>query len=163
MTLELERLQQQTTADGKLCVVSALIKNKRGHIFVQKRTLDRQLFPGCWDVVGGHVETGETLFEALAREVKEETGWQLTRLVALLDTVAWEAHRIARREFSFLVEVEGDLEHPVLEKNKVSEHRWLSPGQLDILKENRSADDLTILRLVENALAFNRPKNDGLY
>ena len=32
---------------------------------------------GCWSVPGGHVELGETLHEALVREVAEETGLEV--------------------------------------------------------------------------------------
>lgn len=31
-------------------------------------------FPNCWDLIGGHIEEGETPEEALIREVKEELG-----------------------------------------------------------------------------------------
>ena len=31
-------------------------------------------FPNCWDLIGGHIEDGETPEEALIREVKEELG-----------------------------------------------------------------------------------------
>jgi 8-oxo-dGTP diphosphatase len=29
-------------------------------------------YPDCWDIIGGHVETGESLEQTLARELKEE-------------------------------------------------------------------------------------------
>lgn len=31
-------------------------------------------FPGCWDLIGGHVAAGETPWEALWRELLEEIG-----------------------------------------------------------------------------------------
>jgi 8-oxo-dGTP diphosphatase len=31
-------------------------------------------YPDCWDLIGGHVEPGETLEQTLVREVEEETG-----------------------------------------------------------------------------------------
>lgn len=31
-------------------------------------------FAGCWDSIGGHVEAGETLWEAQRRELEEELG-----------------------------------------------------------------------------------------
>ena len=150
--LVLSILQAQALSEGEICAVGAFIKDAQGRVFVQKRAANRSLFSACWDIVGGHVEAGETLVRALAREVTEETGWQLARVVILLGTVDWEAQGIARREFDFSVEVRGDLQSPVLERAKVSEHRWLSLGQLGVLKENRPADDLAIFHLVRKAL-----------
>ena len=57
--------------------VGALIRNDRGYVFAQRRLSTRRVFPGAWDIVGGHIEPGETLEEALAREIEEETGWEL--------------------------------------------------------------------------------------
>ncbi|WPO69906.1 NUDIX hydrolase [Streptomyces sp. KN37] len=46
----------------------------------------RRLFPDCWDIVGGHVEPGESLLDTLAREVAEETGRHLRRVRRHLGT-----------------------------------------------------------------------------
>jgi 8-oxo-dGTP diphosphatase len=35
-------------------------------------------FPGTWDIPGGHVEKGENLLTALKREVREETGYEVS-------------------------------------------------------------------------------------
>ena len=43
----------------------------------------RSSFPSCWDVIGGHVERGETLEQALLREVEEEVGVTPTRYARL--------------------------------------------------------------------------------
>jgi 8-oxo-dGTP diphosphatase len=51
-----------------IVTVSGLIENDEGKILLEKAP-DRG-----WEVPGGQVEAGETLIDALKREVKEETG-----------------------------------------------------------------------------------------
>ena len=45
-----------------------------GHILLGKRAPHRKAYPCCWDVIGGRVEDGETLHDALCRELAEELG-----------------------------------------------------------------------------------------
>src|SRR5690348_115472 len=80
MNTDLSLLQAQAEAAGKECLVGAVIINGQGRAFVQKRSLTRRLWPGCWDIAGGHVEPGETFVEALRREIREETGWELMQI-----------------------------------------------------------------------------------
>ncbi len=56
-------------------VVHVLVFNKKGGLFLQKRSMKKDVAPGKWDTsVGGHVNAGETLNEALHREMEEELG-----------------------------------------------------------------------------------------
>ena len=45
---------------------------RQGHVLLGFRTADRKTYPNVWDVFGGHVEDGETIEEALVRELREE-------------------------------------------------------------------------------------------
>jgi 8-oxo-dGTP diphosphatase len=47
------------------------VYSKNGKVLFLKRA--EEPFKGCWGLVGGQVESGETLAEALKREFKEET------------------------------------------------------------------------------------------
>jgi len=156
--MDLKNLQTQAEAEGFSCVVGALIVNNQGHVFVQKRSPDRHLFPGCWDIAGGHVEPGETLFEALAREIEEETGWQLVEIKRVVDIIDWEeeidGQTRKNREFDFLVAVRGDLDQPQIEQEKFTEFRWVGKADLEILQENRLPDDDLIFNLARKALAL---------
>ena len=60
-------------ADGELWTVGAVILDGHGRAFAQKRAPGRRLFPDTWDIVGGHVEAGESLLDSLVRGVAEET------------------------------------------------------------------------------------------
>jgi len=56
-------------------VVHVLVFNSKGALLLQKRSLHKDVAPGKWDTsVGGHVNSGETLNEAVKREMKEELG-----------------------------------------------------------------------------------------
>ena len=46
--------------------------------------------PGCWAGFGGAVEAGETVEEAVRREVTEETGLVITNPIFLTDSVDHE-------------------------------------------------------------------------
>ncbi len=56
-------------------VVHVLVFNKEGELLLQKRSTNKDVAAGKWDTsVGGHVNPGETLDEAVRREMEEELG-----------------------------------------------------------------------------------------
>lgn len=153
-SIDLERFAVSAAHAGRRLVVGALVTDGAGRIYVQRRSPERELFPGCWDLVGGHVEAGESVETALAREVREETGWRLVQLGPVVEAVDWEAGGVARREVDLLVRVEGDLADPVLEACKHTEGRWLRPAEAAVLLEGREPDDLWVHDVVMRAFSL---------
>jgi 8-oxo-dGTP pyrophosphatase MutT (NUDIX family) len=133
-------------------VVSALIPDQLGRIFVQKRTMTRRMFPGCWDLVGGHVEENEDALSALEREIYEETGWTLSKVVHELTTKSWHDGLSDCEERQFIVNVDGDLQTPALETSKVLDWMWVDRANVEKLKENRMPGDQLVYNSVLEAL-----------
>ena len=152
MEIDLLALQTEAEAAGKQCLVGAIILNEQRKVFVQKRSLTRKLWPGCWDVAGGHVEPGETFEAALRREIREETGWEIAHLREIVAVFDGETEEGKTCELDFLVEVAGDLEHPQIEWAKNSEFRWLDLTEIEILRESRKEADVFIYELVKKGL-----------
>ncbi|MBI1350026.1 MAG: NUDIX domain-containing protein [Actinomycetales bacterium] len=59
-------------ADPIQIAVAVLVRH--GHVLLAHRRPDRHAYPNCWDLVGGHVERGESPREAVLRECLEELG-----------------------------------------------------------------------------------------
>lgn len=65
-------------------VVHVFVFNPGGELFLQKRSLKKDVAPGKWDTsVGGHMNPGEKPESAAHRELEEELGIQGTALTFL--------------------------------------------------------------------------------
>lgn len=58
--------------------LAALIRQNL--VLLAHRHPTRRWYPDCWDLVGGHIEPGETPEQAIGRECHEEIGVTLTEL-----------------------------------------------------------------------------------
>jgi RimJ/RimL family protein N-acetyltransferase len=131
--------------------VGAFVRDNRNRVYVQRRSPQRRLLPGIWDIVGGHLESDETPEQALARELTEETGWRLRRVEAAIADWEWEHEGVVRRELDYLVEVEGDLATPRLEVGKHDAYAWVGLDNLELMMEGRIDGDRRWRDLVAKA------------
>lgn len=91
--------------------VSAVVRNDAGALL-----LIRNQWGGGWKTPGGTVEDGETLAEAVCREVREETGveCEVERPVHVTRQVFEHAADPERRGTGFLVTFEARATNPTL-------------------------------------------------
>lgn len=132
--------------------VGAVVRDERNRVYAHRRTRDRRLLPGIWDIIGGHLEAGETPQQALARELEEETGWRLRRVEAVIADWEWEHGGVVRRELDYLVEVDGDLGAPRLETGKHDAYAWVGPDNLELMMQGRSDGDRRLRDIVAKAV-----------
>jgi len=109
-------------------VVHLHIINSKGQIFLQKRSVKKDIQPGKWDTsVGGHVDPGETIRETLIREAAEEAGLRDFRY-KLLEKYVWESHREREMVHSF---VTHNDHVPHTDPVEVDEARFWLPGEIE--------------------------------
>lgn len=138
--------------ENRIPCVDLLIANDKGEIIAQKRADNRRLFPGCWEVPGGHVEEGEGFEDTIRREIKEELNMDFVKLIEFVDSFDWEMGGGKYRNFQFLGVATGS---PTLtEPEKTTELKWINENNLDVLLENREEGDDHHYRVVKKALGL---------
>ena len=76
-------------------IAAIILENDKGEFLLALRDNKPGIpFPNHWDLIGGHVEEGETPEEALVREVKEELICQLKKSLFLKANVRNFFHRM---------------------------------------------------------------------
>lgn len=82
-------------------VVHLHLFNSQGELYLQKRPTWKDIQPGKWDTaVGGHVDLGESVEQALVREIREELGITLEALPIRIGQYVFESER--ERELVFV-------------------------------------------------------------
>ena len=109
-------------------VVHLHVFNSNGHIYLQKRPLDKLVQPGKWDTaVGGHISFGEDLETALRREAYEEIGLEAFTAKPL-GNYRWDTEIESELVYYF---ISYDFTKIRLHSEEVVEGRFWSPSQIE--------------------------------
>lgn len=104
-------------------VAVGLILREDGTLLLGDRPMDKP-WPGWWELPGGKLEPGETVMQALARELDEELGIQVTRATPWITYVHAYPHTTVRLAFCRVTGWEGEPRG--LEGQKLG---WLTPQE----------------------------------
>jgi isopentenyldiphosphate isomerase/intracellular septation protein A len=109
-------------------VVHLHVFNPQGHIYLQKRPLQKLVQPGKWDTaVGGHISFGEDLETALRREAYEEIGLE-NFSAKPLGSYRWDSDIESELVYYF---ISYDFQKIRLHSEEVVEGRFWSPSQVE--------------------------------
>lgn len=112
-------------AEPPVVVVGALLW-RHGELLLGLRRADRDSWPGCWDLVGGHLEPGETPEQALVREVEEETGVTALDFHELATIALGAGDRSLTYHVYLVTRWSGE---PAMRGEEHDELRWFAPDQ----------------------------------
>jgi len=108
-------------------VIHLHLINSKGEIYLQKRALHKDTQPGKWDTsVGGHVDLGESIEQALLRETQEELNITSIRPIPLMQ-YKWETSVESELVFSFRALYNAE---PVFNKKEIDDGRFWTINEI---------------------------------
>jgi len=96
------------------------------NVLLHKRSATKKVFPGWWIGPGGHVDSNEDTLSAAIREVKEETGVDITEKDIQLKSIALHHHTDRKEVYViFIFRAEISIEQNVQFPNQEGESKWI--------------------------------------
>ena len=84
---------------------------------------------GIFELPSGKVEEGETLEGALSRELKEETGLTIKKIINYISSFDYVSKSGKKtRQFNFLIEVKEPID---IKLNEHETYKWIDKVELD--------------------------------
>jgi isopentenyldiphosphate isomerase len=126
--------------------IHVLVFNRAGEVFLQKRSMKKDTFPGAWDSsASGHLDTGEDYGVCAVRELREEIGLVVegapTRLFKL------DAGADTGQEFVWVYRL--DAEGPfTLHPEEIESGAWFAPAKVTRWLAERPGDFARSFRLI---------------
>lgn len=129
-------------------LVCALIKNNKGQLFIPRRAANKRDYANLLACVGGCVQSGETYYESLKREIFEEVMIDIDlfwhRFLGYVSPFQYKVNcYFAAYE---IVVPSGDIQ---LNKNDFSEAFWLFPEELKELIAHGENATINLRKIIE--------------
>lgn len=116
--------------------VSCWIMNEKGEILLQKRAANKRRNPNKWAKTGGQVDSGETVEEAIFREVKEELGIEIPQNQIEVAEIFKSDDANKRFAYNFIFVVNYKINDYILQKEEVSEVKYVTIEDMELAKKN---------------------------
>lgn len=126
---------------------------KEEKILLQKRAMNKKVFPGLWDIsVAGHIGAGEAILQAATREIQEEIGLKLypKDLIKIGTRIHQVSHANGIKDNEFHHVFIGELKTPIHKLTMQTEEvDALQLFDLAILKQTENFDTILLSRFHE--------------
>ena len=134
--------------------VHVLVFNRRGEVFLQKRSMTKDTFPGAWDSsASGHLDTGEDYDACAVREVREELGIVMERPPERLFKIAACAETDQEHIWVYRHNCEGPF---CLHPEEIEGGEWFTAAQIDEALRTRLHEFASAFVMVWGLVEGNR-------
>ena len=130
--------------------VHVLVFNRRGEVFLQKRSMQKDTSPGAWDSsASGHVDSGEDYDTCAVRELREEIGLEISAAPDRLFKL--EARPETGQEFVWVyrLKAEGPF---TLHPEEIESGGWFAPDAVTRRMAERPREFANALLLIWKTL-----------
>jgi isopentenyl-diphosphate delta-isomerase type 1 len=123
-----------------------LVFNKRGQVFLQKRSMKKDRQPGLWDSsASGHVDSREEYDDCAVRELREEIGLRVSEVPERLFKLAASTETDQEHVWVYRCEAEGPFQlHP----DEIECGDWFEPGEVNRWMKERPDDFASALLVI---------------
>ena len=133
-----EVIRKQAKLDGITHISTGVAVVKDGKVLVVRRVAHDDTLAGEWELPGGGVDSGETIEQGPVRELYEETGLDVDKILSTFEGFDYTTPKKPKvRQINFKVSVKpGDI--------RLSEHdmyKWITADDIPGLKTNSVMQD----------------------
>ena len=126
--------------------VHVLVFDSRGNLFLQKRSMKKDCFPGAWDSsASGHLDADESYDACAVRELREEIGLQLAAPLRRLFKVDGCPETGYEFVWVYRCEAEGPF---TLHPEEIDSGGWFTPNEITRWMAERPGDFASALLLI---------------